>query len=157
MSTTTNLQVCVCEVQGSYYIIRAQMFTRRERQKSANSLVCLLQALAGQCTRLELRNEIAITGTVISVDCNMKLVSDTHFRQKLSSFPHSTMLRNAETEKLNVSISRAVVNNAICALLIRGIHSNNSVLGSTQKRDSMAGMVSCIHRLSFPALPLALP
>ena len=61
------------------------MFTRRERQKSANSLVCLLQALAGQCTRLELRNEIAITGTVISVDCNMKLVSDTHFRQKLSS------------------------------------------------------------------------
>ena len=64
----------------------SHMFTRRERQKSASSLVCLLQALAGQCTRLELRNEIAITGTVIGVDCNMELVYKKHrFQTKIMS------------------------------------------------------------------------
>ena len=50
------------------------MFTRREKLKCASSLVCLLQALAGQRTRLELRNEIEVTGTVVSVDSNMKSV-----------------------------------------------------------------------------------
>ena len=54
---------CACAVS---------MFTRRERQKSARSLVCFLQALAGRRTRLELRNEIAVTGTIQCVDCNMK-------------------------------------------------------------------------------------
>ena len=51
------------------------MFTRRERQKCADSLVCLLQALAGQSTRLELRNEISVTGTIVSVDSCMKLAA----------------------------------------------------------------------------------
>ena len=56
-------------VKGHIAFKHAQMFTRREReserQKSANSLV---QALARQCTRLELRNDIYNTG-ITSVDC----------------------------------------------------------------------------------------
>ncbi|CAI8056209.1 hypothetical protein GBAR_LOCUS30627, partial [Geodia barretti] len=62
-------------------------FTRRERHKSARSLVCLLQALTGRRTRLELRNELFVTGTVHGVDCNMNVT-----------------LKDAETEKLNVSL-----------------------------------------------------
>lgn len=62
----------------------AQMFTRRERRKCAESLVCVLQALTGQQTKLELRNELSVSGTIISVDSCM-----------------NTTLKDAEITKMN--------------------------------------------------------
>ena len=64
----------------------AEMLTRRERQKCANSLVCLLQALAGQRTKLELRNEISVTGTIVTVDSSMKLAANTILWCNIHSF-----------------------------------------------------------------------
>lgn len=48
------------------------MTTRTEQVKSCQSLVCLLQALSGTRTTIELRNEISIEGVVSSVDVHMK-------------------------------------------------------------------------------------
>ena len=95
-----------------------KMFTRRERQASARSLVCLLQALSGRRTKLELRNELCITGTIHCVDCHMKSARNmpdipTTFILQMSFFIvfFSVTLKDAETEKLNVSsISTEFVN-----------------------------------------------
>ncbi len=48
------------------------LFTKTERYNSAKSLVCLLQAMAGRPTIIELRNELTVCGTVAMVDSNMK-------------------------------------------------------------------------------------
>jgi len=43
-----------------------------ERHKSCTTLVCLLQALEGCTTTVELRNEIVVQGTIQHVDHRMK-------------------------------------------------------------------------------------
>jgi len=45
-----------------------QTISTRERFKYENTLVCLLQALAGRKTTVELRNETAIEGKIVHVD-----------------------------------------------------------------------------------------
>ena len=48
--------------------------TRTEQVKCCQSLVCLLQSLTGARTTIDLRNEIAVEGTVTSVDLHMKYI-----------------------------------------------------------------------------------
>ncbi|XP_067125863.1 U7 snRNA-associated Sm-like protein LSm10 [Centruroides vittatus] len=45
----------------------------REKARSCKTLVCLLQALTGKITTVELRNECAITGRIDSVDGYMNI------------------------------------------------------------------------------------
>ena len=45
----------------------------RERAVASKTLVCLLQGIVGYHTTVELRNENAVTGTVMSVDANMNV------------------------------------------------------------------------------------
>ena len=42
--------------------------TARDRYNAANSLLCLLQALEGRVTVIELRNEMAVKGLITQVD-----------------------------------------------------------------------------------------
>lgn len=42
--------------------------TARDRYNAANSLLCLLQALEGRVTVIELRNEMAVKGLISQVD-----------------------------------------------------------------------------------------
>jgi len=46
----------------------ASLSTARDRYNAANSLLCLLQALEGSITVVELRNEMAVKGLIIQVD-----------------------------------------------------------------------------------------
>ncbi len=48
------------------------LVTKTERYNSAKSLVCLLQAMTGRSTSIDLRNELTVCGTVSMVDSNMK-------------------------------------------------------------------------------------
>merc|ERR1711911_481890 len=49
-------------------LIMASLSTARDRYNAANSLLCLLQALEGTVTVVELRNEIAVKGLILQVD-----------------------------------------------------------------------------------------
>ena len=42
--------------------------TARDRYNAANSLLCLLQALEGSITVIELQNEMAVKGLITQVD-----------------------------------------------------------------------------------------
>ena len=44
------------------------MLTPRETQRSTNTLVCLLQGLAGHVVKIELRNEASILGRIVYVN-----------------------------------------------------------------------------------------
>ena len=60
----------VCTVVSVYVLllIMASLSTARDRYNAANSLLCLLQALEGTVTVVELRNEIAVKGLILQVD-----------------------------------------------------------------------------------------
>ena len=47
-------------------------FCNMARRESCKTLVCLLQALEGSSTTVELRNEITVQGTIHHVDYRMK-------------------------------------------------------------------------------------
>lgn len=47
------------------------METKTEKAITVNSLVCLLKALEGQRTTVELRNENSVRGWIVHVDCHM--------------------------------------------------------------------------------------
>lgn len=54
--------------------------SKREKFKSRNSLVCLLQGLTGKTTTVELRNESSMTGCIEIVDGFMNItMKDVHF------------------------------------------------------------------------------
>lgn len=57
----------------------SSLHSLRETAKSANSLVCLLQALKGQVTTVELRNEASAKGLIVNVDgfMNVKMMHVT--------------------------------------------------------------------------------
>ena len=59
------------------------MATLRERVVSINSLVCLLKAMQGWRTTIELRNENSVTGDVITVDFHMNTRMENCVFQKL--------------------------------------------------------------------------
>jgi len=46
----------------------ASLSTARDRYNAANSLLCLLQALEGTVTVVEMRNEMAVKGLILQVD-----------------------------------------------------------------------------------------
>ena len=66
------------------------MRTPRETQRSTNTLVCLLQGLAGHVVKIELRNEASILGRIVHVDGYMDVdmvnVSYTDVDNKTSNF-----------------------------------------------------------------------
>ena len=66
------------------------MRTPRETQRSTNTLVCLLQGLAGHVVKIELRNEASILGKIVHVDGYMDVdmvnVSYTDVDNKTSHF-----------------------------------------------------------------------
>ena len=47
-------------------------FCKMAKRESCKTLVCLLQALEGSSTTVELRNEITVQGTIHHVDYRMK-------------------------------------------------------------------------------------
>lgn len=54
--------------------------SKRERFKSRNSLICLLQGITGKRTTVELRNESSVTGWIEIVDGFMNItMTDAHF------------------------------------------------------------------------------
>ncbi|XP_060067477.1 U7 snRNA-associated Sm-like protein LSm10 [Ylistrum balloti] len=66
------------------------MATDRERYKIRNSLICLLKAVEGKVTTVELRNESTVSGFVEHVDAYMNVtmtnVSFRNYKGKVSSF-----------------------------------------------------------------------
>ncbi|XP_033741152.1 U7 snRNA-associated Sm-like protein LSm10 [Pecten maximus] len=68
------------------------MASDRERFKIRNSLICLLKAVEGKVTTVELRNESTVSGFVKHVDAYMNVtmtdVSFRNFKGKVSSFDH---------------------------------------------------------------------
>ncbi|OWF50960.1 U7 snRNA-associated Sm-like protein LSm10 [Mizuhopecten yessoensis] len=66
------------------------MASDRERFKIRNSLICLLKAVEGKVTTVELRNESTVSGFVEHVDAYMNVtmtdVSFRNYKGKVSSF-----------------------------------------------------------------------
>ena len=52
----------------------ASLSTARDRYNAANSLLCLLQALEGTVTVVEMRNEMAVKGLILQVDGWVSLI-----------------------------------------------------------------------------------
>lgn len=49
------------------------LLSAREKAVCTNSLICLLQALSGEITTVELRNESSATGLILGVDSSMNV------------------------------------------------------------------------------------
>lgn len=65
-------------------VIPKTVRSAKDKAVAANSLICLLQALIGQTTTVELRNECFANGCIVDVDIhmNVSMVNATYTDRK---------------------------------------------------------------------------